>query len=173
MQLEEDNTVSSFISEVVQKIRQAWVNRNIKFKVFNEGDWVMLYNSKLGPHPGKLKLRYIGLYKIIQFLGQGTFKLEDIFGIEVQKPVNGFRLKQFVDQPPTILGVGHVGTSKEATIWKQRYDGDQGEISDQSLVSDQIQYSKYGVQGQENYLSLSTNLGRGIDSEQANPLNEN
>ena len=89
-QLEEDRTVSSYVSDIIQSRRQAWVNRNIKFKIFKEGYWVMLYNSKLGPHPGKLKLRYIGPYRIEQDLGQGTFKLSDAFGTMVPKAVNGF-----------------------------------------------------------------------------------
>ena len=50
----------------------------------------MLYNSKLGPHPGKLKLRYVGPYKIEEDVGQGTFILSDVFGTRVQKAVNGF-----------------------------------------------------------------------------------
>ena len=79
--------LSSYVSKVVQKRRQAWVNRNIKFKVFKVGDWVLLYNSKMGPHPGKLKLRYIGPYQIIDDLGQGTFRLMDIYGVQVEKPV--------------------------------------------------------------------------------------
>ena len=56
----------------------------------------MLYNSKLGPHAGKLKLRYVGPYKIEKDIGQGTFRLSDIFGTRVPKAVNGFRLKPFV-----------------------------------------------------------------------------
>ncbi|MCO5614966.1 hypothetical protein L7F22_069252 [Adiantum nelumboides] len=57
MQLEEDRLVSSYISEIIQRRRQAWVAMNVKFKIFNVGDWVMLYNSSLGPFPGKLTLR--------------------------------------------------------------------------------------------------------------------
>ena len=65
MQLEEDRLVSSYITEVIQRRRQAWVSKNVKFKIFQVGDWVMLYNSRLGPHPGKLTLRYQGPYHIV------------------------------------------------------------------------------------------------------------
>ena len=88
------------MTEVVQKRRQAWANRNIKFKIFKVGDWVLLYNSKLGPHLEKLKLGYIGPYQIVDDLGQGTFRLMDIYGTHVEKPVNGFRLKKFYGTPP-------------------------------------------------------------------------
>lgn len=54
-----------------------------------------VYHLKLGPHPGKLKLKYIGPYRIKQDVGQGTFLLMDYFGNLVAKPVNGFRLKIF------------------------------------------------------------------------------
>ena len=40
--------------------------RQVKFKIFQKGDWVMMYNSRLGPHPGKLKLRYFGPYQIVE-----------------------------------------------------------------------------------------------------------
>ena len=100
MQLEEDRTISAYIAEVIQRRRQAWVNRNIQFKIFHVRDWVLIYNSRLGPHPGKLKLRYIGPFQIIEDLGQGTFRVKDIYGNEVPQPVNGFRLKKFYGNPP-------------------------------------------------------------------------
>ena len=93
--MEQDRIQSAYVSEVIQQRRQAWVNRNIKFKVFQAGDLVLLYNSKLGPHAGKLKLRYVGPFKIKEVLGQGTFVLADLSGAFFPKPVNGFRLKKF------------------------------------------------------------------------------
>ena len=42
-QLEEDRSLNAYVSEVIQNRRQAWVNRNVKFKIFKNGDWVMLY----------------------------------------------------------------------------------------------------------------------------------
>ena len=76
--------------------------RQVKFKIFQKGDWVMMYNSRLGPHPGKLKLRYFGPYQIVEELGQGTFRLQDVFGSPIPKPVNGFRLKKFYGKVPEI-----------------------------------------------------------------------
>ena len=76
------------------------MSRLIKFKILKEKDWVMMYNSKLGPHLGKLKLRYLGPYQIIKDLGQGTFRLQDYYGTEVAKLVNGFRLKKFYGKIP-------------------------------------------------------------------------
>ena len=76
------------------------MNRNIQFKVFKVNDWVLIYNSRLGPHPQKWKLRYIGPFQIIQDLGEGTFRMKDISGNEVEKPTNGFKLKEFHGVPP-------------------------------------------------------------------------
>lgn len=95
LELEQDRIHSSYVSDVIQQRRQAWINRNIKFKLFEKGDLVLLYNSKLGYHPGKLKLRYIGPFKIREVVGEGTFLLEDMSGTVFPKPVNGFRLKIF------------------------------------------------------------------------------
>ena len=61
MQLEEDRLINAYIAQVMQRRRQAWVTMNVKFKVFKVDEWVLIYNnSSLGPHPRKLKLRYIG-----------------------------------------------------------------------------------------------------------------
>ena len=102
LKLEEDRLISSYMAELLQNKRKAWIDRQVKFKIFQKGDWVMMYNSKLGPHPGKLKLRYFGPYQIMEELGQGTFRLRDIFGTPVLKPINGFRLKQFYGHVPDI-----------------------------------------------------------------------
>lgn len=102
LKLEEDRLISAYMAEVMQNRRQAWIGRQVKFKVFQKDDWVMMYNSKLGPHPGKLKLQYFGPYQITEELGQGTFRLKDMFGTPIQKPVNGFRLKKFYGHVPEI-----------------------------------------------------------------------
>ena len=52
LELEEDRLQSTYVAEIIQQRRQAWVNRNIKFKLFKEKDLVLLYNSKLGAHAG-------------------------------------------------------------------------------------------------------------------------
>ena len=96
--LEEDRLQSAYIAEIIQQRRQAWVNRNIKLKIFKEDDLVLLYNSKLGSHVGKLKLRYVGPFRIVKVLGQGTFLLSDLSGNLFPKLVNGFKLKKFYGQ---------------------------------------------------------------------------
>ena len=96
MQLEEDRIQSSYIASVIRNRRTDWVNRHQKQKIFKEQDLVLVYRSKLGKHPGKLRMRYIGPFKIFRDLGQGTFQLMDMQGNVVFKPINGFRLKKYL-----------------------------------------------------------------------------
>lgn len=58
--LEEERQLSILTAATVQRRRKAWADRQGKCKIFKEGDLVLIYNSKVGKHPGKLKLRWIG-----------------------------------------------------------------------------------------------------------------
>lgn len=93
LKLEEDRILSAYVVEVGQQRRKSWMTRQVKFKIFQKDDWVMVYNSKLGSHLGKLKA---------EELGQGTFRLRDVFGTMIPKPVNGFKLKKFYGKVPEI-----------------------------------------------------------------------
>lgn len=66
LQLEDDRLQSSYISNVIQQRRKALMNRT--FKVFKEDDLVLHYNSKLGPHLGELKLRYMVPFRIYSWV---------------------------------------------------------------------------------------------------------
>jgi len=48
----------------IQQQRAKWHDALIKNKVFHEGDWALLYNSKFQEFPGKLQTRWLGLYEI-------------------------------------------------------------------------------------------------------------
>ena len=70
MHLEQDRIQSAYVSTMIQNRRTAWMNKHMKKKVFQQGDKVLVYNSKLGKFPGKLKLQYSGPFLIDQDLGQ-------------------------------------------------------------------------------------------------------
>ncbi|MCO5577908.1 hypothetical protein L7F22_031743 [Adiantum nelumboides] len=74
LKLEEDRIQSAYLMEVGQKRRQAWMFRQVKVKIF----------------------------QIISEQGQGTFLLKDVFGTQILKPVNGFRLKTFYGKVPKV-----------------------------------------------------------------------
>ena len=61
---------------------------------------MLLFNTRMGPHPGKLKLRWGGPYWVVERYGDGTFRLGTVQGELLQKPVNGFRLRPYTGRMP-------------------------------------------------------------------------
>jgi hypothetical protein len=43
---------------------KSWHDRHIKRKTFKEGDLVLMYDSKSLQHPRKLKMHWLGPYKV-------------------------------------------------------------------------------------------------------------
>ena len=68
------------------------MDRHAKQKIFEQKTAVLLFNTRMGPHPRKLKLRWGGPYWVVERYGDGTFQLGTVQGELLQKPVNGFRL---------------------------------------------------------------------------------
>nr|GEV77973.1 reverse transcriptase domain-containing protein [Tanacetum cinerariifolium] len=69
---------------------------NIKDRVFNVGDRVLLFNSRLNIFLGKLKIRWTGPFTITQVFPYGTVELSQIDGPNFK--VNGHRLKQYFEE---------------------------------------------------------------------------
>ena len=76
------------------------VTATANIKIFEKGDAVLVFNSRMGPHPGKMKMRWLGPYRITNLLGTGTFTLATMDGVDLPKPINGFRLKPYYGQLP-------------------------------------------------------------------------
>jgi len=93
--LEEKITCSLWHLEAMKNRLKAWANRNHKYNVFRKGDAVLLFNTKMGSHPSKLKMRWIGPYIIQEEIWLGTFSLNDLHGKMMEKHVNGFRHKPY------------------------------------------------------------------------------
>nr|GEZ00905.1 retrovirus-related Pol polyprotein [Tanacetum cinerariifolium] len=68
-------------------------NSKIKNRVFNIGDRVLLFNSRLKIFSGKLKSRWSGLFTISQVYPYGTVELSQPDGPNFK--VNGHRLKHY------------------------------------------------------------------------------
>ena len=66
-------------------------------KNFNDGDQVLLYDSKLHLFPGKLKSRWMGPFIVKQAYPNGSVDLRDPNDDTVIK-VNGQRVKPYVVQ---------------------------------------------------------------------------
>jgi hypothetical protein len=56
MSMEEDRILAGFHQQVKKERDKAWHDRHIKRKMFNEGDLVLLYDSKMLQHPGKMRM---------------------------------------------------------------------------------------------------------------------
>ena len=68
---------------------------------------MLLYNSKLGKRPGKLKLRYMGPFQIAEEVGQSTYLLADTEGRIFPKSVNGYRLKPYLTEESSVKNKNH------------------------------------------------------------------
>ncbi|GJR27232.1 reverse transcriptase domain-containing protein [Tanacetum coccineum] len=75
----------------------------IKNRIFNVGDQVLLFNSRLKIFSGKLKSRWSGPFIIIEVYPYGTAKLSHTDGSNFQ--VNCHRLKHYYggDTPPLVI----------------------------------------------------------------------
>ncbi|GKA03902.1 reverse transcriptase domain-containing protein [Tanacetum coccineum] len=91
---------NSFIyKEKMKKIHDS----KIKNRVFNVGDRVLLFNSRLKIFSGKLKTRWTGPFTVAQVFPYGIIKLSQTDGPNFK--VNGHRLKHYFrgDIPPMVV----------------------------------------------------------------------
>ncbi|GJY54701.1 hypothetical protein Tco_0446365 [Tanacetum coccineum] len=75
----------------------------IKNRIFNVGDRVLLFNSRLKIFSGKLKTRWTGPFTVAQVFPYGTVELSQTDGPNFK--VNGHRLKHYFggDIPPVVV----------------------------------------------------------------------
>ncbi|GJT47773.1 reverse transcriptase domain-containing protein [Tanacetum coccineum] len=75
----------------------------IKNRIFNVGDQVLLFNSRLKIFSGKLKTRWSGPFTITQVFPYGTVELSQPDGLNFK--VNGHRVKHYFggDIPPKVV----------------------------------------------------------------------
>ena len=75
VKLEEDRVIIGF-HQCVEKDRQkAWHDLHIKNKQFQQGDLVLLYDSKFLKHPGKLQMHWLGPYLVNSITSGGAVQL--------------------------------------------------------------------------------------------------
>eukprot|EP00253_Pinus_taeda_P016339 PITA_16339 len=77
---------------LIQQKRAKWHDSLIKNKVFHEGDWALLYDSRFQDFPGKLQTRWLGPYEIQKVHDNGTLTLVTIDGSGYAFKVNGHRV---------------------------------------------------------------------------------
>ena len=95
VQLEEDRFVAGFHQHVEKDRQKAWHDRHIKNKHFQQGNLVLLYDSKLAKHPIKLQMHWLGPYVINFIIEGGALQLKQFDGAILPKLVNGIWMKPY------------------------------------------------------------------------------
>ena len=96
-ELEEIRNDAYLNSKIAKERSKKWHDQMITGKKFNEGDQVLLYDSKLHLFPGKLKSRWTGPFIVQQAYPNGSLDLCDPDDDRVIK-VKGQRVKPYVVQ---------------------------------------------------------------------------
>ncbi|GKD17149.1 reverse transcriptase domain-containing protein, partial [Tanacetum coccineum] len=92
------------LNELIYKERMKKLHDSkIKNRIFNVGDQVLLFNSRLKIFSGKLKTRWSGPFTITEVFPYGTAKLSHTDGSNFK--VNCHRLKHYFggDTPPMVV----------------------------------------------------------------------
>lgn len=77
---------------LIQQQRAKWHDALIKNKVFHEGDWALLYDSRFQDFSGKLQTHWLGPYEIQKVHDNGTLTLITIDSSGYAFKVNGHRV---------------------------------------------------------------------------------
>ena len=96
-ELEEIRNNAYLNAKIAKERSKKWQDQMITGKKFNEGDQVLLYDSKLHLFPSKLKSRWTGPFIVQQAYPNGSVDLRDPNDDRVFK-VNGQRVKPYVVQ---------------------------------------------------------------------------
>ena len=79
--------------EVVQLQRKVWHDKSIKEKTFQEGYWVLLYDSWFKYFKGKLMTRWLGPCTVEKYFDNGVVQIKTIDDEGIPLLLNGHRLK--------------------------------------------------------------------------------
>eukprot|EP00253_Pinus_taeda_P001554 PITA_01554 len=96
IQLDETCHDVTLANEAHKKRVKAQFDKNVKPRVFSEGDLVLLYDQesdKLGA--GKFKSLWMAPYIVKHVLAKGAYELVDYDGIPLAHPCNGLYLKHY------------------------------------------------------------------------------
>ena len=77
----------------IQQQRMKWHDNFIKNKVFQSGDWALLYDSHFKDFKGKLCTRWMAPFQVDDVFDNGTVRLVTIDELRASFIVNGHRLR--------------------------------------------------------------------------------
>ena len=109
---------------LLQQQRSNWHDQFIKNKIFCEGYWALLYDSRFKrDFKGKLRTRWLGPYLVDRVFDNGTVRLVTIDGNRIPLFANGHRLRLY-----------HKPISKDAFISQIAADPDYQLAPGQELI---------------------------------------
>lgn len=79
----------------IQLRRKERYDKKIKPVLLQAGDLALLYDSRHARFPGKLHLRWMGPYRVVEVFPNGSIQLADLAGDLLGTRVNGWRLKKY------------------------------------------------------------------------------
>eukprot|EP00253_Pinus_taeda_P021793 PITA_21793 len=92
--LDETRRESTLANEAHKKRIKEQYDRNVKPRIFSEGDLVLLYDQEADKlRARKFELLWMGPYIVKCFLEKGAYELVDYDGIPLSQPRNGLYLK--------------------------------------------------------------------------------
>lgn len=77
----------------MQHRRKAWHDRNIKIQQFKKVDNILVYDSRYYKFPGKLKIRWLGPFTVLEVFDNGSLTIQDLDATVAPFRVNGLRFK--------------------------------------------------------------------------------
>ncbi|OAE20015.1 hypothetical protein AXG93_17s1150 [Marchantia polymorpha subsp. ruderalis] len=95
MVLEERRREAEERTRRIQLRRKERYDQRIKPVLLQKGDLALLYDSRHARFPGKLHLRWMGPYKVVEVFPNGSIQLADLTGELLGTRVNGWRLKKY------------------------------------------------------------------------------
>jgi hypothetical protein len=93
--LEEGRLIEIHHQEVQKQQQKAWHDRHLKKKEMNNGDLVLLYDSRVKGKPRKLETTWLGPYIIEDIRPTRVVQLQTLLGHPFKKLINGAHLKKY------------------------------------------------------------------------------
>lgn len=91
MLLEERRREAEERTRRIQLCRKERYDKKIKPVLLQKGDLALLYVSRHASFPGKLHLRWMGPYRVVEVFSNGSIQLADLAGDLLGTRVNGWR----------------------------------------------------------------------------------
>lgn len=80
---------------LVQQERSKWLDKFIRKKQFNPGDWALHFDSKFKNFTGKFTTPLLGPYEIVNVFDNDSVKIKTIDKEGISFSVNGHRLRLY------------------------------------------------------------------------------